>query len=102
MAEVSSRPGTGAAVTGPDVELDVVPTVGSGVQVLAAADRLRAFTASPPAAGLIAGSVRNITMSAKPRWLLAIPGAIGQVDQLERQLLTRRDIERLFGEVVNA
>ena len=31
------------------------------------------------------------------RWLLAIPDAISQVDQLDRQLLTRRDIERLCG-----
>ena len=54
-AEASSRPGTGAAVTGPDVEPDVVPTAGSGVQVLAAAHRSRAFTASPPA-GLVAGA----------------------------------------------
>ena len=47
--------GTSAAVTGPDVESDVVPTAGSGVQVLAAADRSGAFTASPPA-GLVAGA----------------------------------------------
>ena len=38
-AEASSRPGIGAAVTGPDVEPDVVPTAGAGVQVLAAAAR---------------------------------------------------------------
>ena len=36
-------------------------------------------------------------MPAKPRWLLAIPDAISQLEQLDRQLLTRRDIERLFG-----
>ena len=36
-------------------------------------------------------------MPAKPRWLLAIPDAISQLEQLVRQLLTRRDIERLFG-----
>ena len=36
-------------------------------------------------------------MSAKPRWLLAIPDAISQLEQLDRSLLTRRDIERLFG-----
>ena len=53
-AEASSRPGTGPAVTGPDLEPAVVPTAGSVVQVLAAADRSGAFTASPPAAGLIA------------------------------------------------
>ena len=53
-AEASSRPGTGAAVTGPDVEPDVVPTAGAGVQVLVAAARSRAFTPSP--AGLVAGA----------------------------------------------
>ena len=36
-------------------------------------------------------------MPAKPRWLLAIPDAISQLENLDRQLLTRRDIERLFG-----
>ena len=36
-------------------------------------------------------------MPAKPRWLLAIPDAISQLEQLDRALLTRRDIERLFG-----
>ena len=34
---------------------------------------------------------------AKPRWLLAIPDAIRQLEQLDRDLLTRRDLERLFG-----
>ena len=53
-AEASSRPGTGAAITGPDVEPDAVPTAGAGVQVLAAAARSRAFTPSP--AGLVAGA----------------------------------------------
>ena len=53
-AEASSRPGTGAAVTGPDVEPDVVPTAEAGVQVLAAAARSKAFTPSP--AGLVAGA----------------------------------------------
>ena len=37
-------------------------------------------------------------MPANPRWLLAIPDAISQLEQLDRQLLTRRDIERLFGD----
>ena len=36
-------------------------------------------------------------MPAKPRWLLSIPDAISQLEQLDRQLLTRRDVERLFG-----
>ena len=36
-------------------------------------------------------------MPPTPRWLLAIPDAIRQLDQLDRDLLTRRDLERLFG-----
>ena len=36
-------------------------------------------------------------MPAKPRWLLAIPDAIRQLEELDRPLLTRRDLERLFG-----
>ena len=36
-------------------------------------------------------------MPARPRWLLAIPDAIRQLDALDRELLTRRDLERLFG-----
>ena len=39
----------------------------------------------------------DFTMPAKPRWLLVSPDAISQLEQLDRQLLTRRDIERLFG-----
>ena len=31
---------------------------------------------------------------AKPRWLLAIPDAIRQLEKLDRELLTRRDLER--------
>ena len=36
-------------------------------------------------------------MSAPPRWLLAVPDAIRQLEALDRDLLTRRDVERLFG-----
>ena len=36
-------------------------------------------------------------MPAKPRWLLAIPDAITQLEALDQDLLTRRDLERLFG-----
>ena len=36
-------------------------------------------------------------MPAKPRWLLAIPDAISQLEALDRPLLIRRDIEQLFG-----
>ena len=35
-------------------------------------------------------------MPAGPRWLLAIPDAIEQLEALDRTLLTRRDLERLF------
>ena len=35
-------------------------------------------------------------MPAKPRWLLSIPDAISQLENVDRTLLTRRDIERLF------
>ncbi len=34
---------------------------------------------------------------ARPRWLLAIPDAIKQLEDLDQDLLTRRDLERLFG-----
>ena len=36
-------------------------------------------------------------MPATPRWLLAIPDAIRQLEALDRDLLTRRDLEQLFG-----
>ena len=36
-------------------------------------------------------------MPATPRWLLAIPDAIRQLETLDRDLLTRRDLEALFG-----
>ena len=35
-------------------------------------------------------------MPARPQWLLAIPDAIRQLEALDRELLVRRDIERLF------
>ena len=34
---------------------------------------------------------------ARPRWLLALPDAIAQLEALDRPLLTRRDLEALFG-----
>ena len=40
---------------------------------------------------------RDLEVPPKPRWLLAIPDAISQLEKLDRTLLTRRDIERLFG-----
>ena len=36
-------------------------------------------------------------MPAPPRWLLTVPDSIRQLEALERDLLTRRDVERLFG-----
>ena len=36
-------------------------------------------------------------MPAPPRWLLAIPDAIRQLAALDREVLTRRDVEQLFG-----
>ena len=36
-------------------------------------------------------------MPAKPRWLLAVPDAVRQLEKLDRDLVTRRDLERLFG-----
>ena len=35
-------------------------------------------------------------MPARPRWLLAVPDAIRQLEELDRELLVRRDIEQLF------
>ena len=40
---------------------------------------------------------RGRAVPARPRWLLAIPDAIRQLEALDQDLLTRRDIERLFG-----
>ena len=61
--------------------------------VLAEVDRARAFTLARRLVRL----VRTARVPAKPRWLLAIPDAISQLEKLDRTLLTRRDIERLFG-----
>ena len=36
-------------------------------------------------------------MPATPRWLLSVPDAIRQLEALDRDLLTRCDVERLFG-----
>ena len=36
-------------------------------------------------------------MPATPRWLLAVPDAIKQLEAIDQDLLTRRDLERLFG-----
>ncbi len=33
----------------------------------------------------------------RPQWLLAIPDAIRQLEDLDRELLVRRDIEQVFG-----
>ncbi len=36
-------------------------------------------------------------MPAPPRWLLAVPDAVRQLERLDRDLVTRRDLEKLFG-----
>jgi hypothetical protein len=36
-------------------------------------------------------------LPAHPRWLLALPDAIAQLETLDREWLTRRDLEQLFG-----
>ena len=36
-------------------------------------------------------------MPRKPRWLLAIPDAVKQLERLKRENLTRRDLEILVG-----
>ena len=56
IKNVKRKVGTGAAVTGPDVEPAVAPTAGSVVQVLAADRMVTASSPSPsPPAGLAAG-----------------------------------------------
>ena len=40
---------------------------------------------------------RSSGIRTKPRWLLAVPDVIRQLETLDRDLLTRRDVERLFG-----
>ena len=49
-----------------------------------------------PATRPLAGASGS-AVPARPRWLLAIPDAIRQLETLDRDLLTRRDLERLFG-----
>ena len=39
-------------------------------------------------------ALRTSTVAREPRWLLSIPDAINQLEQLDRTLLTRRDVER--------
>ena len=41
-------------------------------------------------------------MPAPPRWLLAVPDAIRQLEKLDRDLLTRRDVEKLFRRLAGA
>ena len=92
--EVSSRPGTIAA--GPAVELDAQPArrgyrrVVQRVDVQAdVASANRPTSVQRPVFRL---AVRTCTAPAKPRWLLAFPDTISQLEQLDRQLLTWRDI----------
>ena len=95
--------GLKATRTSPDVEPDAQPAprgqrrVGRRVDILADVARANPFT--PPSARrpVLRPAVRSCTVPAKPRWLLSIPDAISQLEQLDRTLLTRRDIEHLFG-----
>ena len=43
------------------------------------------------------GRLGSSAVPAKPRWLLAIPDAIRQLEKLDREVLTRGDVEQLFG-----
>lgn len=36
-------------------------------------------------------------MPARPKWLMRIPDAVRQLEQLERDIITRRDVQKLFG-----
>ena len=98
--ETSNR--TVTAVAGSDIEPDAQPArhghrrVVQRVDVLGdiARARIRSRRRQPARRPL---GAEDRTVPAKPRWLLAIPDAISQLENLDRQLLTRRDIERLFG-----
>ena len=98
--EALSRPGTAAA--GPGVEPDAQPArrgqrrVTRRVDVLADVARANPFTPPARRPGCPPGA-EDLQVPAKPRWLLSIPDAISQLEQLDRTLLTRRDVERLFG-----
>ena len=98
--EALSRPGTAAA--GPVVEPDA-QTGQAGPQARHAAGRRpgRRRPREPVhAAGrrpVVRLALKDLQVPAKPRWLLSIPDAISQLEQLDRTLLTRRDVERLFG-----
>ena len=98
--EASSRPGTSAL--GPAIAPAAQPARRGHRRVRRRADvpadvaraNLVHAASSRPGGHL---ALRTCTVPAKPRWLLSIPDAISQLEQLDRQLLTRRDIERLFG-----
>ena len=55
------------------------------------------WKSSQPALAKQVASDEARLMPAPPRWLLAVPDAIRQLEALDRDLLTRRDVERLFG-----
>ena len=100
--KASTRPGT--PVAGPAVEPDAQPATRGrrrvGRQVHIRADGARGPREPVHAAARRYGgpvALRDRTVPAKPRWLLSIPDAISQLENLDRILLTRRDIERLFG-----
>ena len=55
------------------------------------------WKSSQPALAKQVASDEARLMPAPPRWLLAVPDAIRQLEKLDRDLLTRRDVEKLFG-----
>ena len=89
--EALSRPGTAAA--GPVVEPGAQPAKRGRRRVTR---RVYVLADGRPAARCPPGA-EDLQVPAKPRWLLSIPDAISQLEQLDRTLLTRRDVERLFG-----
>ena len=97
--EALSRPGT--AAPGPGVEPDAHRPGGPQARHAAGRRPGRRRPREPVhAAGrrpVVRLALRTCTVPAKPRWLLSIPDAISQLEQLDRTLLTRRDVERLFG-----
>ena len=36
-------------------------------------------------------------MPAPPRWLVTVPDAVRRLEKIDRDLVTRRDLEKLFG-----
>ena len=54
------------------------------------------WKSSQPALAKQVASDEARLMPAPPRWLLAVPDAVRQLEKLDRDLLTRRDVEKLL------